>query len=71
MPFPYAYFAFSHVFSVLKSSSVQFLDPNEAQLQLQLVWTAHPYSGNWTEPSATGLQQSICSLATGLDRFSW
>ena len=57
--------------SVLKSGSVWFLDPNEVQPQLQLVWTAHPYSDNWTEPSTTGLQQSICGLATGLDRFSW
>ena len=57
--------------SVLKSGSVQFLDPTEVQLQPQLVWTAHPYSGNQTEPSTTGLQRSICGLATSLDRFSW
>ena len=61
---------FCDVLSVLKSGSVWFLDPNEAQPQPQPVWTVHPYSGNWTEPSTTGLQQSICSLATGLDWFS-
>ena len=61
------------VSSVLKSGLVQFLDPNEAQPQPQPqpVWTAHPYSGNQTKPPTTGLQQSICGLATGLDWVSW
>ena len=58
------------VVSVLKSGLVRFLDPNEAQPQPQPVWTAHPYSGNRTEPSTTGLQQSICGLATSLDYCS-
>ena len=55
------------VTSVLKSGLVRFLDPNEVQLQPQPVWTAHPYSGNRTESSTTGLRWSICGLATGLD----
>ena len=54
------------VSSVLRSSSVQFLDHNWPQLQL--VETKASFLDNWTKLYRTSSHQSSCSISTG---FNW
>lgn len=54
--------------SVRRSSSVQFLDLDHQQPQLQPVATACLISGNWTEPGTTSSCRSGCCTPTDSNR---